>query len=98
MSDKKPETWSYKMFNDAKLMYSCVIQNSEGDTICRMLRSDAPNNAIQEERAKKIVASNDLLELAQRFCDSVVSDKRAWENQVNYWSGEFRKAIQKAKA
>jgi hypothetical protein len=36
---------------------SVYIQNSAGDTICRMLRDDAPSYAQQESYAKRIVES-----------------------------------------
>ncbi len=56
------EKWNYKMFNDPNLKYSCVINSSNGDSICKMLRDDAPNNAIQESRAKLIISVPQMLD------------------------------------
>jgi hypothetical protein len=61
------EKWNYRMFSNSRIKYSCFIQSSSGDTICRMLSDDAPNNAIQEERAKLIAAAPDLLEALQKI-------------------------------
>ena len=56
------EKWNYKMFNNPKIKYSCFIQSDSGDNICKMLRNDSPNNAIQEERAKLITAAPQMFE------------------------------------
>ena len=74
----KVEKWFYKMFNTPKVKYSCFIQSDSGDNICKMLRDDAPNNEIQEERAKLICAAPQMLESLQ----SILS-----------WSAHFPQAM-----
>lgn len=82
--------WNYKMFNDSKIFYSSVIMDNSGDTICRTLRDDAPNNAIQEERAKLICDSVNGTAGIGINPNSVKEMKEALEglNKVldNYWN------------
>lgn len=46
--------WHYRMFKNDKIIFSCVIQNNAGDTICKMLRDDAPDYDTQEKHAETI--------------------------------------------
>ena len=73
--------WNYKMFNNAKIKYSCFIQSDSGDNICKMLRDDAPNNAIQEQNAKLIAAAPQMLEALLKLQD--VINRAAAQNCVH---------------
>jgi hypothetical protein len=39
---------------------------------------------------------DELIDTMQRFLDHVIPDKKLYDNQISYWSGEFRKIIKKA--
>lgn len=54
--------WGYKKFDVTKVQYSYVIQSSNGDTICKMLRDDSDNVITEGANAKLIAAAPELLE------------------------------------
>lgn len=75
---------------------SVYIQNSAGDTICRMLRDDAPSYAQQESYAKRIVESwNEYDKLKEENAlliealENILSfDPHKTGMQINCWNAD----------
>ncbi len=63
------------------------VDSDEADLICKAVN----------EGQRLIDSNRELVETMQRFYDSVIADKKVWDNQVSYWKGQFNTAINNAK-
>lgn len=91
------EKWFYKMFSSDKLKYTVFILSESGDNICKMLRDDAPSNAIQEQRAKIISAAPEMLEaLNEAPIVSMFSNAEDFISAYEQWRDKYKNPALKA--
>ncbi len=88
--------WSFKQFKSPVVKFSIVIQSTNGDTICKMMRSDNPSDIIQESNAKLIASAPELLKMLMKWIELFEESDMKPEDECNELYHESLEIIKKA--
>ena len=86
-----PGPWKAELqFNSLGL--ACITFCEERNQICEFHKSDTN----VEANANLIAAAPDMYEVLDRFMNHVIEDPKVYLNQISYWKGQFRAALNQA--